>query len=572
MKKLVCAIGTGEYEETIYWFDGRRKRTNLAPVAIGCCIAGQVKDLELVALLTQKASDIHGERLREETLAQGWAYTPVEIPDGRSGSDLWRIFESFGKHLREGDELMLDLTHGFRHIPALLLSAAQYYSVRKGVELLGIYYGAYDVQDEHNNSPIFDLTPLIDLPEWSYGVRLLSEYQLPGPLGRMLDRIQRRSHQQGGDQRFTRLQKVGRPLCELEAPLATGIPLEAGLKAREALKNASSAEGELDLLPPIKEPWKELRAQLEDLSVSESRKADVALTLEELQRQARLVEGYLSISNLRAAATVMRELVVSIVILYSGDPGRWLDLEERQRAERRLGVLGSRVAKKELSSLEKTPPEKQRELASLWNRLTDRRNALAHAGMRRESVDFGTEKLSNLYAKITDNLANPDFWQTAIERSGNERWLISPLGTTPGALYTALLKTNPTRLLVITSLKGEKLVREILQRAGREDLRPEYAILEDPFNGFGEAKKTILALRNRQALGWVTAAKITVNRTGGTTCLGWAAELLEASLRTDLGLHPRTIACIDRRSPEEQRQQPYVEGEVFNITGEGEER
>ncbi|MEW6637751.1 MAG: hypothetical protein AB1425_13170, partial [Actinomycetota bacterium] len=69
-----------------------------------------------------------------------------------------------------------------------------------------------------------------------------------------------------------------------------------------------------------------------------------------------------------------------------------------------------------------------------------------------------------------------------------------------------------------------------------------------------------------------TAAEITVNRTGGTTCLGWAAEFLEATLRADFGLHPRTIACVDHRSPEEQRQQPYMEGEVIDITSEGEER
>jgi CRISPR-associated DxTHG motif protein len=567
VKKLVCTVGIGRYEKVTYVFNGREKRTMFAPVAVGCCIAPD-EELGLIPLLTKEAKDTHGEELRGEVEELGWTYAPASIPAGRFEGELWEIFGAFGENLRSGDTILLDLTHGLRHIPALLLSAAQYYATREGLTLDGVFYGAYDAPREDGKRPIFDLTPLVELPEWSYGVRLLGDYRLPGPLGRMLDNIQRRSHQRG-QHRFTKLQKVGRPLGELEAPLVSGLPLEAGLEASKTLNSAHLAEEELDSLPPMRGLWEELRAQLQDFSLGESRKEEVALTPEELCRQARLVKGYLEVSNLRAAATVMRELVVSAVILHSGDKDRWLELEERRRAERGLGVLG-RFEAGRLPGLREALSGEQRELAGLWNRITDRRNALAHAGMRRANVDFGAGTLRELWEKITPELANPDFWRTGLGCAGSERWLISPLGTSPGALYSAILNTAPDRLLVLTSVEGGELVHEVLKRSGREDLTTFRLILQDPFNGFKEVGQKVRDALSGHALSWISSREVVVNRTGGTTCLGWAAERLEAALRGELGLHPRTIACVDRRSIREQREEPYVEGEVIDMTDEGE--
>ncbi|ABG03242.1 CRISPR-associated protein, Csx2 family [Rubrobacter xylanophilus DSM 9941] len=569
MNKLICTLGTGRYDEVTYVFGDREKRTSMAPVAVGCCAAAG-GELELVALLTQRADETHGEELRAEAEALGWRYSPVRIPVGRSEEELWEIFGRVGEHVEEGDDLVLDLTHGFRHIPALLLlSAVQYYTVRREADLLGIYYGAYEARMEDDRRPILDLTPLIDLPEWSYGVRLLRDYQLPGPLGRMLEDLQRRSHQQRREQRFTRLQEVARPLGSLEAPLVSGLPLEAGIEASRVLEGARKAEGELNRLLPMQEPWEELKAQLEAWGVSEHAKTDVPLTLEELRRQARLVEGYLEVQNLRAAATLMREIAVSAVVLHAGDTDRWLELKERQRAERELGVQG-RMEEGRSPGLREVLPGARRELARLWNRITDRRNALAHAGMRENVVKFDSEDLRELHEKIKDNLENPTFWQTSVGGVGEERWLVSPLGMSPGALYTALLKERPDHLLVITSREAEGRLDEILAAAGRQDLRVHRLHLGDPFNGFEEAREKGKEALSQHARLWVSSREVVVNRTGGTTCLGWAAERLEAALRKDLGLRPRTIACVDRRSVEEQRENPYVEGEVIDI-GEQEE-
>jgi len=44
--------------------------------------------------------------------------------------------------------------------------------------------------------------------------------------------------------------------------------------------------------------------------------------------------------------------------------------------------------------------------------------------------------------------------------------LITPLGTSPGVLYTLIKRLNPDRVIVITSKKGEENLPEICKRSG----------------------------------------------------------------------------------------------------------
>lgn len=566
--KLVCAIGTGSYEATTYHFNNLEKTTKFAPIAVGCCATKPNEDLELVALLTDLAERDHWEQLEAEATKEGWPCTKVRIPAGRSEEELWEIFDAFGSRLEEGDDLVLDLTHGFRHVPALLLSATQYYTVRKGLNLFGIFYGAYDKSKE--DTPIFDLTPLYDLSEWTYGVRLLRDYRFSAPLGQMLDKVQRRSHSDPrySPSRFTKLQKVGRPLKHLESPLVSGIPLEAGFEAHKALENAQAAEGEIGRIPPMKEPWQELKEQLEGFSIrNPGGKGNVHLTLEELHRQGKLIEGYLESGNLWAAANLLREWTISAVIFHSGDTGDWLDYGKgRKPVESKLSAL-SNWTKDEKKPLGEALTEEQKELVGLWHSISTQRNALAHAGMKADMTKFEPKAFRQLFEELRTKLEDKAFWSAEVAYKTEDVWLISPLGTKPGALFTAIKKAKPDRLLLVTSKQGEKLVPEVLREAGRAGLEHHHALLDDPFNGFSEARGLVGNLRREHGLAWIRAKDIVVNLTGGTTCLGWTVGQLENSLKR-MSLKSRTVVCIDRREAEEQRRNPYKEGEMQDIEPE----
>ncbi|HEW91273.1 MAG TPA: hypothetical protein ENF81_01865 [Thermotogaceae bacterium] len=57
--------------------------------------------------------------------------------------------------------------------------------------------------------------------------------------------------------------------------------------------------------------------------------------------------------------------------------------------------------------------------------------------------------------------------------------------------------------------------------------------------------------------------EIVVNLTGGTSLLGYMVERIRGKVR--YGKTVRTIMAINRRSYDEQRENPYVLGEVLEI-------
>ncbi|HHW71295.1 MAG TPA: TIGR02221 family CRISPR-associated protein, partial [Clostridiales bacterium] len=102
------------------------------------------------------------------------------IPDGQNEDELWKLFEIILDELEEGDEIILDITHSFRYLPMLTFIVINYARIVKNCKLNAIYYGAFEIlgnyQDvknmslEDRNAPIFDLTPFVQLFDWTIGV------------------------------------------------------------------------------------------------------------------------------------------------------------------------------------------------------------------------------------------------------------------------------------------------------------------------------------------------------------------------------------------------------------------
>ncbi|MEY8688149.1 TIGR02221 family CRISPR-associated protein [Bacteroides sp. AN502(2024)] len=93
----------------------------------------------------------------------------LHIPDGRTETEMWEIFNILFDTLRENDELYVDLTHSFRYLPMLVLVLENYAKFLKNIEVLHISYGNYESRDiEKNEAPIVDLLPLSTLQDWTF--------------------------------------------------------------------------------------------------------------------------------------------------------------------------------------------------------------------------------------------------------------------------------------------------------------------------------------------------------------------------------------------------------------------
>ncbi|QZE15495.1 TIGR02221 family CRISPR-associated protein [Halosquirtibacter laminarini] len=96
----------------------------------------------------------------------------ISIPDGNNEIELWEIFNRLYEVLQDDDELYLDITHGFRYLPMLMLVLSNYSKFLKGVRVRHISYGNFEGGFENPatkiiTAPIIELTSFSEMQEWT---------------------------------------------------------------------------------------------------------------------------------------------------------------------------------------------------------------------------------------------------------------------------------------------------------------------------------------------------------------------------------------------------------------------
>ncbi|BDI03602.1 TIGR02221 family CRISPR-associated protein [Sphaerotilus microaerophilus] len=81
----------------------------------------------------------------------------------------------------DGEHVVLDVTHSFRHLPMLALVAARYLRRMRGVQVNDIYYGALDMTDAATGeTPVLRLKGMLTMLDW---VDALATYDKDGDYG-----------------------------------------------------------------------------------------------------------------------------------------------------------------------------------------------------------------------------------------------------------------------------------------------------------------------------------------------------------------------------------------------------
>lgn len=104
---------------------------------------------------------------------------PVEmkiIPYARDTNEQLAILTTIAAAVQPQQEVVLDITHGFRHLPMLGLVAAHYLERVKQVRVQGLYYGALDMSSE-GKTPVLDLRGMLQTMEW---IRAFAAYDASG--------------------------------------------------------------------------------------------------------------------------------------------------------------------------------------------------------------------------------------------------------------------------------------------------------------------------------------------------------------------------------------------------------
>ena len=153
--------------------DGEPFETKLAPVALLELLPESDRPDRVIALCTSDAKKCTWPILEEE-LAGQYNLEAVDAPDGNFQEDVDKFLQAITAAIpdREGVELTVDLTHGFRHFSFLTYVAVLYLNALRNVSVRGVYYG---MLNPNAPSPFLDLRPLLELPRWVHALNALDE-------------------------------------------------------------------------------------------------------------------------------------------------------------------------------------------------------------------------------------------------------------------------------------------------------------------------------------------------------------------------------------------------------------
>ena len=410
---LVTAVGTGNYSEVRYKLDDEVSSPNkFSSIALGEILSPHGEPLHVVALWTRGArnnpNSTHYVDYAKAVQAHGWSYQPLDIPEGMSEAELWEIFEKIGHALEVNDSVIVDITHGFRSIPVVMVTALQYYRLNKPLSSLNVYYSAFlPSRPPEEATPVISLDMILALADWTYGAKLFEERLVAAPLADQIEQTQKRSHVDPSwqGQRLTRIKKVSTALKELDRLLHNNLPIEAGIKASELLQRAEEARAEFPSFPPIQDFWEKIERQARNICVGidPKEKPTYPLTPEELERQLKLIESYKRMGNILSGVTLMREWIVSAYVYALGKGDSWLDYDRtRREAEADLNTF-SRCRKNHVPLYFGKHQELMNEIVNAWDSTVKIRNELAHCGMRPEAVsglELNTDRLETILALI----------------------------------------------------------------------------------------------------------------------------------------------------------------------------
>jgi len=382
---LLTFLGTADYKQTTYILDGQRHTSKYCPAAVAHF---HRPDTTLV-VVTQKAKEMHFEALADE-IANITRPIPVPIPNGKSEDELWQIFNALTKYVSEGDDLIVDITNGFRSLPFLSFLAIAFLRLARRVRVQRILYGAWEARNDSNESPIFDLTPFLTLLDWTIAADRFTRFSDASDLASLLREGVPPGPVMGKD---LQAREVGNALKAAAGAMETvslAMRLTRPLEVMTAAAKLTRTLEQVNPLvkrsaPPFAALAEQVRQAYAPLALSDKPLNETNLE-DNLRIQFDLIGRYLEQGQIVQAMTLAREWLVSLLVVHF-NVGPLTD--HKATREPIEFALSNMAAKSKGKVPRHTTPfdtllqqlSVSKELGKLWDEMTQIRNDIAHVGM-----------------------------------------------------------------------------------------------------------------------------------------------------------------------------------------------
>ena len=388
--RVLCSVlGAGEYSEVEYFFPPKdTMRTDFATFALKEFLEKGSRPFDRVLIFGVESA---AWQLVRKYLPEAQRKVIPEVKFQREVDEAFRTIKETLLELNPS-AVVMDLTHGYRHHPLLLLLTGVYLSMLDYMELEGVYYAM--LPRGERQAEFLNLKPFLTLLETVVNAKTFRETMHAVGVSKMREKIEQERNDLGRRglireaAELAKIEGILKGLEELDAQLSVNFTPGIASKAEEVAKRTKEFLPLADRIYPYLVPFLEsLKADLEGLGeLSEQPLWEI---------QLRYAEQCMKLGRFTSAAINLREgLVTWACYRWSGCQDRKCETEGtciirgRDFRERLTNTLDA-VARKQMVM----PDEEFSQCAFLYNQVGELRNKICHGyigheeGISREKIE-----------------------------------------------------------------------------------------------------------------------------------------------------------------------------------------
>jgi CRISPR-associated Csx2 family protein len=404
---LMAFLGTTDYRACNYSMNGCNPVKDVrfiqeALVSLLC--KDWTENDRIVIFLTEKAKDTNwvdngqkqGLENRLKSLGLKVNLVPIFVPEGRTETEIWTIFEEVFNQINNDDDVIFDITHSFRSLPMLAIVILNYAKVLKNIKINGVYYGAYEALDAVGNASIFNLTPLVQLFEWTNATSNFIKYGDAEDISKLsLEKIDPiLKEKRGADQSAQDLKKLSKQLVMFTKYIQTcrGLNIIEGYEIKilkEAVRNNKDS-----FITPMNPLFDKISEKIENFRLNDIKNGYAA------------VEWCINHNLVQQGYTILLETIISQWVVKCFGKDEITNIDKRDLVSDAVYTKYSenyiKFTDSEKVDIQNLKNYMSEDFVRLYDTISQTRNDINHAGMRKnpQKPDDLINNLKEYYNKF----------------------------------------------------------------------------------------------------------------------------------------------------------------------------